>query len=76
MKKGDIYYVDLSPAVGNEIGGLRMCQIVDIYAEENLVRVRPMTIHPETNSYVFRKIHERTISTKRLKEFVKSIDKQ
>ena len=76
MKVGDIYYVGLSPVVGNEIGGLRMCQIVDIYAEENLVRVRPMTIDPETNSYVFRKIHERTISTKRLKEFVKSLDKQ
>ena len=75
MKKGDIYYVDLSPVVGNEIGGLRMCQIVDIYAEENLVRVRPMTIHPETNSYVFEEIHERTVSIKRLKEFVKSIDK-
>ena len=76
MQKGDIYYVDLSPTVGNEIGGLRMCQIVDVYAEENLVRVRPMTIHPETNSYVFREIHDRTISIKRLKEFVKSIDKQ
>ena len=75
MKKGDIYYVDLSPAVGNEIGGLRMCQILDIYAEEDLVRVRPMTIHPETNSYIFKEIHDRTISTQRLKEFVKSIDK-
>ena len=76
MKVGDIYYVDLSPVVDNEIGGLRMCQILNIYAEENLVRVRPMTIHPETNSYVFKEIHDRTISTKRLKEFVKSVDKQ
>ena len=75
MKKGDICYVDLSPVVGNEIGGLRMCQIVDIYAEENLVRVIPMVRDPKTNSYVFREIHERTVSTKRLKEFVKSIDK-
>ena len=72
MKKGDIYYVDLSPAVGNEISGVRMCQIVEVYAEENLVRVRPMARHPKTNSYVFRKIHERTVSTKRIKEFVKS----
>lgn len=72
MKKGDIYYVDLSPVVGNEIGGLRMCQIVEVYAEENLVRVRPMARHPKTNSYVFREIHERTVSTKRLKEFVKN----
>ena len=72
MKRGDIYYVDLSPVVGNEIGGVRMCQIVEVYAEENLVRVRPMAIHPKTNSYVFREIHERTVSTKRLKEFVKN----
>ena len=71
MKKGDIYYVDLSPVVGNEIGGLRMCQIIEIYAEENLVRVKPMTINLKTNSYVFREIHERTVSTKRIKEFVK-----
>jgi hypothetical protein len=72
MKRGDIYYVDLSPTVGNEIGGMRMCQIVEVYAEENLVRVRPMVWHPKTNSYVFREIHERTISTKRIKEFVEN----
>lgn len=72
MKKGDIYYVDLSPVVGNELGGVRMCQIVEVYAEENLVRVIPMTIDPKTNSYVFREIHERTVSTKRLKEFIKN----
>jgi mRNA-degrading endonuclease toxin of MazEF toxin-antitoxin module len=72
MKKGDICYADLSPAVGNEVCGVRMCQIVEVYAEENLVRVRPMARHPKTNSYVFREIHERTISTKRLKEFVKN----
>lgn len=71
MKKGDIYYVDLSPVVGNEIGGLRMCQIIEVYAEENLVRVRPMTINLKTNSYVFKEIHDRTVSTKRIKEFVK-----
>lgn len=73
MKKGDIYYVDLSPVVGNEVGGLRMCQIVEVYAEENLVRVRPiMAIDLQTNSRVFSKIHERTVSTKRIKDFVKS----
>lgn len=72
MKRGDIYYVDLSPVVGNEIGGLRMCQIIEVYAEENLVRVRPMTRHPKTNSYVFREMHDRTVSMKRIKEFVKN----
>ena len=43
-----------------------------VYAEENLVRVRPMVKHPITNSNVFRKMHDRTVSTKRIKEFVKS----
>ena len=70
MKRGDIFYIDLSPAIGNEISGVRMCQIVEIYAEENLVRVRPMARHPKTNSYVFREMHERTVSTKRIKEKV------
>ena len=68
MKKGDIYYVDLSPAIGNELGGVRMCQIVEVYAKKNLVKVIPMAIDPKTNSYVLREIHERTVSTKRLKE--------
>lgn len=71
MKKGDICYVDLSPAVGNELGGMRMCQIVEVYAEENLIRIKPITRHLKTNSYVFREIHERTVSTQRIKEFVK-----
>lgn len=71
MQRGDIYYVDLSPAVGNEISGVRMCQIIKVYAEENLVRIRPMARDPKTNSYVFREMHERTVSTKRIKEFVK-----
>ena len=72
MKRGDIYYIDLSPVVGNEIGGLRMCQILKVYAEENLVRVRPMTRHPKTNSYVFREMHDRTVSIQRIKEFVEN----
>ena len=72
MNKGDICYVDLSPVVGNEIGGMRMCQIVEVYTEENLVKVRPMAIHPKTNAYVFREIHERTVSTERIKEFIKN----
>ena len=72
MKKGDIYYVDLSPVVGNELGGVRMCQIIEVYVKENLVRVIPMTREPKTNSYVFREMHERTVSIERLREFVRT----
>ena len=72
MKKGDIYYVDLSPAIGNELGGMRMCQIIEVYIKENLVRIIPMARDPKTNSYVFREIHERTVSIERLREFIKN----
>ena len=72
MKKGDIYYVDLSPDIGNELGGMWMCQIVEVYDEENLVRIIPMARNPKTNTYVFREIHERTVSIERLKEFVRT----
>ena len=72
MKYGNICYVDLSPAVGNEMGGIRMCQILEVYVKENLVRVRPLSIDPKTNSYVFREKHDRTVSTKRIKEFIKN----
>ena len=28
MKVGDIYFADLSPVVGNEVGGIRPCNIL------------------------------------------------
>ena len=71
MKKGDIYYVDLSPAVDNEIGGVRLCKIIKIYYGD-LVRVQPQVLNSITMEYEFSEMHERTISTKRLKEFVKN----
>ena len=49
VKRGDIYYADLSPVVGNEIGGVRMCQIVEVYAEENLVRLRDILSELESH---------------------------
>lgn len=45
MRVGDIYYADLSPAVGNELSGIRPCKIIAIYAEEELVKIQPMGIH-------------------------------
>ena len=67
MKVGDIYYVDLSPVVGNEIGGIRPCKVIKVYCGD-LVRVQPKVINTITMEYEFSEMHERTISTKRLKE--------
>lgn len=67
MKVGDIYYVDLSPVVGNEVCGIRPCKIIKTYYGD-LVRVQPKVLNTITMEYEFSEMHERTISTKRLKE--------
>ena len=66
MKVGDIDFANLSPAVYNEIGGIRPCKIIKIYYGD-LVRVQPQVLNPITIEYEFSEVHERTISTKRLK---------
>ena len=71
MKVGDIYFANLSPAIYNEIGGVRLCKIIKIYYGD-LVRVQPQVRNPITMEYEFSEMHERTISRKRLKEFRKS----
>ena len=72
MKVGDIYFANLSPAIYNEIGGVRLCKIITIYYGA-LVRVPPQILNPITMEYEFSEMHERTISRKRLKEFVKEV---
>ena len=71
MKVGDIYYVDLSPVVGNEIGGIRPCKVIKVYYGD-LVKIQPKVMNTITMEYEFSEMHERTISRKRLKEFRKS----
>ena len=71
MKVGDIYFADLSPYVYNEVGGIRPCKIIKIYYGD-LVRVQPQVLDTVTMEREFSEMHERTIITKRLKEFVKS----
>ena len=71
MKVGDIYFADLSPVVGNEIGGIRPCKIVKVYSYYDLVRVQPKVMNNITMDYEFSEMHEKTISIKRLKEKIK-----
>lgn len=71
MKVGDIYFADLSPVVGNEIGGIRPCKIVKVYSYYDLVRVQPKVMNNITMDYEFSEMHEKTISIKRLKGKIK-----
>ena len=66
MKVGDVYFADLSPCVYNEIGGIRPCKIIKVYYGD-LVKVQPKVMNTITMEYEFSEMHERTISTKRLK---------
>ena len=70
MKDGDIYFVDLSPVVGDEVPGIRPCKIVKVYYGD-LVRIQPKVMNKITMEYEFSEMHERTISTKRLREKIK-----
>lgn len=40
IRAGQYWYVDLSPVIGEEIGGYRKCLVVRKH--HNLVRVRPL----------------------------------
>lgn len=71
MKVGDIYFADLSPIIGNEIGGIRPCKIVKVYSYYDLVRIQPKVMNNITMDYEFSEMHEKTISIKRLKEKIK-----
>lgn len=64
--KGEVWYVDLSPAVGEEIGGFRKCLVIRKY--HNLVRVRPLIYNGGLPYYS--EWHERTVDVSRLKEKV------
>ena len=66
MKVVDIYFADLSTCVGNQIGGIITCKIIKIYYGD-LVRIQPKVLNTITMEYEFSEIHEKTISTKRLK---------
>lgn len=68
IEKGDIYYTDLSPVCGEEVGGIRPCRIVEVFSEK-LVRVIPRIMDTQSPSgWRFANEHARTIDTKRLKE--------
>lgn len=64
---GDIWYVNLAPAVGDEIGGCRMVRIEKVWETRALVTVTPMIkIGPEPVQYFDEYEGTMTISIERL----------
>ena len=66
IRAGQYWYVDLSPAIGDEVGGSRKCLVVRKH--HNLVRVRPLIYNGGLPYYS--EWHERTVDVSRLKEKV------
>ena len=66
---GDIWYVNLAPAIGDEIGGCRMVRIEKVWETRALVTVTPMIkIGPEPVQYFDEYEGTMTISIERLQE--------
>ena len=64
---GDIWYANLAPAVGDEIGGCRMVRIEKVWETRALVTVTPMIkIGPEPVQYFDEYEGTMTISIERL----------
>ena len=62
MERNEVYWVDLSPFVGAEMGGIRRCKIDKVYSEK-LIRVIPFSILDNR----YHREHSRTIDVKRLR---------
>lgn len=65
MKVNEVYFVDLSPAIGKELAGIRRCKIDKIY-NEHLIRVIPFSMLDDK----YHREQARTIDVKRLREKV------
>ena len=66
---GDIWYVNLPPAVGDELGGCRMVRIEKVWETRALVTVTPMIkIGPEPVQYFDEYEGTMTLSIERLQD--------
>ena len=82
IKRGDIYYADLSPVVGSEQGGIRPVLIIQNNIGNRHRAKLPTHIEICTNDYNIMKNSVilleqiRTIDKKRLREYVCHIDQE
>ena len=65
--KNEIWYVDLSPSIGNEIGGVRPCRI-EKRLSADMVQVVPNIYDERIRDFRFAPEHTRSISIQRLRE--------
>jgi hypothetical protein len=42
IKIGSLWHTNLSPVVGNEIGGMIPCQVIEVFDGYDLIKVRPL----------------------------------
>jgi hypothetical protein len=59
---GGHYFVDLPPAIGDEIGGHRECEIISIHSTAELAQIVPYHFNNRYDDYIM------TISFERIKE--------
>ena len=63
---GDIIFVNLSPAYGEECGGHRFAKIIKI--KGNLLQIIPRVMDWSTGEFYFDDFQQRTIDTSRIIE--------
>lgn len=59
---GEHYYVILPPAIGDELGGYRKCEVISIHPTAELVQIAPYYLDNRCDDYIM------TVSFERLKE--------
>lgn len=59
---GNHYYVELPPAMGDEIGGHRECEIISIHPTAELAQIVPYQFNNRYDDYIM------TVSFERIKE--------
>lgn len=64
---GSIWQTNLSPVVGNEIGGMIPCQVIEVFDGYDLVKVRPLRFLMGGGFAERIPNYETVISTERLK---------
>lgn len=63
---GDVFYADLSPAIGNEAGGIRPVLIKEVY--DDVVIIVPYVFDWKTHTEILHPHQIRSIDRRRLKQ--------
>lgn len=69
IKIGSIYYANLSPVAGSEVGGLRAVKVVA--KRGDLVQIIPLTWNDPARNAEFDEFQRRAIDTSRIRHEIK-----